>query len=545
VKNEIARPAFAFSVPLPQNPAKRAESLESGTSRRCALEKKKDFLPIVKRKPDLVSRKGCTPYDYFFETLPFLTLFKVFSTFFPSPTTNIPSYLEDITMSKMKRILVCWGILILAPAFLFAQKYNIYSTKLPNGLEVIAIENAVVPLVTIELDVRNGSFTESPEYNGLSHLYEHMFFKANAAIPSQEKYLERMHELGMEFNGTTGEERVNYFFTFGKDNLKEGFEFMKDAAITPLFLQPELERERAVVIGEYDRNEANPYYYLFREMNKRLWYKYYSRKNPLGERDVILSCDRKKMQTIQNRYYIPNNSALLLAGDVHHEEVFKLAKLYFGSWKRGDDPFKLYPIPEHPPLTKIDTFIVEKPVNAITLQIGWHGPSLTKDTKATYAADVLSFILAQQNSQFQKRLVESGLFTYVGFGYYSLDHTGPINVQAQTTADKFVEAEKALFGELGKLENADYYTDEQLANAKTQLEISEMYSHERPSDFVHTVGFWWAVAHGLDYYLNYVDNLRKVSRNDIDEYVKKYIRNAPYVKGLLMSPDDRKKLFPQ
>jgi zinc protease len=474
----------------------------------------------------------------------FLTLFKVLSTFFRSSIT-IKSIKEETRMSKKKRILVCWGILFLAPALLFAQKYHIYSTKLTNGLEVIAIENPVVPLVTIELDVRNGSYTESPEYNGLSHLYEHMFFKANAAIPTQEKYLERMQELGMEWNGTTGEERVNYFFTFGKDNLKEGFEFMKAAAMTPLFLQPELERERAVVIGEYDRNEASPYYFLFRDMNKKLWYKYYSRKNPLGEREVILNCDQKKMQTIQNRYYIPNNSALLLAGAVRHEEIFKLAEQYFGEWKKGDDPFKLYPIPDHPPLTKTDTFIVEKPVNAIMIQIGWHGPSITKDVKSTYAADVLSFILGQRDSQFQKRLIESGLCMFAGLSYYSLDHTGPITVQAQTTADKYAEAEKALFEEIGKLTQPDYYTDEQLANAKTQLEISEMYSHERPSEFVHTVGFWWSVAHGLDYYLNYVDNLRKVSRKDINEYVKKYIQNAPYVKGLLMSSEDRKKVFPQ
>ena len=52
---------------------------------------------------------------------------------------------------------------------------------LPNGLEIIVLPDASVPLVTVELDVRNGSFTEPPELNGLSHLYEHMFFKPNQA----------------------------------------------------------------------------------------------------------------------------------------------------------------------------------------------------------------------------------------------------------------------------------------------------------------------------------------------------------------------------
>jgi zinc protease len=320
---------------------------------------------------------------------------------------------------------------------------------------------------------------------------------------------------------------------------------MRAAAISPLFLQSELERERPVVTGEYDRNEANPYYHLYREVNQKMWYKYYSRKNVLGERDVIMTCDQKKMQTIQNRYYIPNNSALFIAGDVKHEEIFKLAEQYFGDWKRGEDPFKLYPVPDHPPLTKNETVIVEKPVNAVMLQIGWHGPSLTKDTKATYAADVFSYITGQRNSKFQKNLVESGLLMFVGLNYYSLDHTGPITAQAQTTADKYQQAEKAIFEEIGKFTSPDYYTDEQLETAKYQLELNEMYQQERPSSFVHTVGFWWAVANGLDYYLNYIDNLRKVTRKDINEYVQKYIQNAPYVKGILISPEDRKKVLPQ
>jgi len=304
-------------------------------------------------------------------------------------------------MSKMKPIILCWWILILAPTVLFAQKYNIYSTKLPNGLEVIAIENPVVPLVTIELDVRNGSYTEPPEYNGLSHLYEHMFFKANASIPNQEKIPGTYAGTGHGMERHHERRACQLLLTFSKDNLHEGFEFMKAAAITPLFLQPELERERAVVIGEYDRNEAQPYYYLYRGVGEKLWYKYYSRKNPLGERDVVSFLRPEKMQTIKDRYYIPNNSALLLAGDVHHEESSNSRNNTFGEWKRGDDPFQLYPIPDHPPLVKTDTVIIEKPVNAITLLFAWQGPSMSKDTKSTYAADVLSYILASRILNFR------------------------------------------------------------------------------------------------------------------------------------------------
>jgi zinc protease len=446
-------------------------------------------------------------------------------------------------MPRKGILLVCAVLVAILTAPGVAQQYGIYTTTLPNGLTVIAVENHIVPLVTVELDVKNGSYTEPPEYNGLSHLYEHMFFKANASIPTQEKYLERSRELGMNWNGTTAEERVNYFFTLSRDSLVQGLAFMKAAAITPLFLQEELVRERPVVTGEYDRAESNPMYHLFVAVNKALWHTYYSRKNVLGDRETILTADQKKMQTIQNRFYIPNNSALLVAGDIEHERIFALAKEWFGDWKMGKDPFVLYPVPEHPPLAKTETVIVEKPVNAVTFMMAMHGPSVTRDPAATYAADVLSYILSQRNSGFQKRLVESGLCSFVGLNYQTLNHTGPIQVTAQCTPDKYRDAEQAIFKELKAIADPAYFTDEQLATAKTQLERSELYSQERPSSFVHTVGYWWAVTGSLDYYLHYVENLRKVTRDDIAAYVKKYIAGAPYVKGVLLSPEARKKIF--
>jgi zinc protease len=80
---------------------------------------------------------------------------------------------------------------------------KIFSHLLPNGLEIIVLEDHSVPLVTIELAVKNGSYTEPPEFNGLSHLYEHMFFKQNRAVANAEDYLRQIGQMGIAYNGTT------------------------------------------------------------------------------------------------------------------------------------------------------------------------------------------------------------------------------------------------------------------------------------------------------------------------------------------------------
>ena len=71
---------------------------------------------------------------------------------------------------------------------------------LKNGLEVIVVESHGVPLATVEVDVRNGAFTQTPEFAGLAHLYEHMFFRANQRFGQPDQTLERASELGAVFN---------------------------------------------------------------------------------------------------------------------------------------------------------------------------------------------------------------------------------------------------------------------------------------------------------------------------------------------------------
>ena len=73
---------------------------------------------------------------------------------------------------------------------------NYYWQKFDNGLEVVVIENHKVPLATIEIAVKNGAYTEGPEYSGLSHLFEHMFFKANKDYPDQEKFIKANKGIG-------------------------------------------------------------------------------------------------------------------------------------------------------------------------------------------------------------------------------------------------------------------------------------------------------------------------------------------------------------
>ncbi len=421
-----------------------------------------------------------------------------------------------------------------------AEAVPLVHKTLANGLEVVVLEDHSVPLVTVELAVRNGSFTEPPELNGLSHLYEHMFFKSNQAMLDHADYLKNIDQLGIIYNGSTQEEVVEYYFTTTSPNFAVAMRFMRDSARYPAFDEKEFESEREVVVGEIDRDDSNPYTAINTEMNKLLFFKYPSRKTPIGNRETVRSATTDMMRLIQSRYYVPNNSAVIITGDVKPDQVFKVAQDLFGDWpRRARDPFEEFPLVTHPPLPKSEAEILTKPVQNVAITFGWQGPSIGKDDQATYAADVFSFILRQQDSHFQRALVDSGLSVGANLGYYSQRNVGPINFVMQTTPDKAVAAVQAAYNEIAHFNDPTYYTDDELESAKALLEASDLYDREKLSSYTHVIAFWWSSA-GLDYFQTYLKRLRATSRDDIRRYVTTYIQGKPHVALALLSPESLK-----
>jgi zinc protease len=443
--------------------------------------------------------------------------------------------------SRGPRIALLGGVALLLTSPAGAAPPPIEKHVCDNGLTVLVVENHSVPLVTVQIAVKNGSMTESPEYNGLSHLYEHMFFKANKALPSQEGYMARARELGMAWNGTTNTERVNYFFTTTSDHTEGAMVFMRDAIVHPLFDEKELAREREVVVGEIERNLSSPGYHFWHDVQQRVFWKYPSYKNPLGDAKTVRAATRAKMKTIQERYYIPNNSVLVVTGDVKAKDVFAQTDKLYSEWKKGPDPFVKHPLVQHPPIPKSEVVLVEQPVGSVDGQLVWHGPSTVgKDVDLTYAADLLGVVTSEPSSRFQKALVDSGACTSAGFSWYTQMNTGPITLSFEAAPDKIDACVKAVLAELPKMKEPAYLSDEEMKNAGHTLEIQQIKEREKPSAFASTLTFWWTSA-GLDYYLGYVENVKKATRADVARFMDTYVLGKPFVFGAMVSPDMVKK----
>ncbi len=416
---------------------------------------------------------------------------------------------------------------------------------LDNGLELFVVENHSVPLVTIQIAFRTGAISQDETNCGLFHLYEHMLFKGNSKFKTQSEFMSAMNKLGAStWNGGTSTEYVDYYFTIPSYNLEKGLEFWAYAVKEPLFLEEELIPERDVVASEIQGMITTPSNIFSASQTKKMFYKYPWRRDVGGSIEIIKNATVEQLKDIQRRFYIPNNAALFVGGDVNPKEVLEYTKKYYGDWKRGPDPWAK-PLDPHPALPA-DVNLIYPDSTFYSrygfVRISWRGPDVLKDTADTYSIDVFLFLVQNPNGKFKKNIYKASAILldpeYMDVSYPTQRDGGVIYFYAyiDTAIDNIVEEveklRKAVIDEFDKVANdPNYFTAEELELAKTKLSDNNLFSMETPSSFISTISFWWTTA-TTDYFFNYEDNCKKVTVNDIQTLIKKYIIGKPAVLGL-------------
>lgn len=413
-----------------------------------------------------------------------------------------------------------------------AQAWHL--TKAINGLDIIAMPSAKVPLVTIVLVSKAGARTETKENNGLTHLWEHMFFKGNARLPDQEAFNAKIRELGIVYNGDTSSEIVRYYFTLPSNNLEQGLQFMADAISTPLLDQKELERERKVVLDEYDRNASQPGFELDNIERMTLYGNQEYLRNALGRRRIIETATKDQLLQIKKDVFVPANCALIVSGDFDAAALPKLIDKHFADWKTPNDwkPIDRGPFPAFP---KSQRIVMTHPMaqNAL-LQLTYNGPRALFETKDTYNADILISLLNHHSGKFYKKFIDSGLTLGAQLSYHTQGLAGELVVYSMVKPTLLAKVEDALERETKEWLKPDYFTKSQLDDVRRQLIVGHIFELNKPSDYAKTLAFWWGTT-GMDYLSGYIPEMEKVELADIRKFVQKYFAGTPPISTVLVN----------
>lgn len=284
--------------------------------------------------------------------------------------------------------------------------FNATERTLPNGLRVIVVPTGFPNLVSIEIPVQVGSRNEvEPGKSGFAHFFEHLMFRGTPNTPP-EKFRAVMSKAGARDNAGTGADRTRYYATFAKERLEDLVAVYADAFQHLAYSEADFKTEARAILGEYNKNSADPTEKLFEVQRDRFYQAHPYKHTTMGFIKDIENMPNEYTYSklFFERWYRPEYTTVIVAGDVTPAEVMPLVEKHFGQWKSGR-PTRVT-IPKEPP-----------PGGPRYAHVGWSsstlpyvtvafpGPAFDETGKDSASMEMLGAMYFGQTSELYKRLV--------------------------------------------------------------------------------------------------------------------------------------------
>ncbi|MCL4812177.1 MAG: insulinase family protein [Vicinamibacteraceae bacterium] len=284
--------------------------------------------------------------------------------------------------------------------------FDITETTLPNGLRVIVVPTGFPNIVSLQIPVQTGSRNEvEPGKSGFAHFFEHMMFRGTKNYPP-EAYQAVVTRAGAQQNAFTTNDFTNYYTTFAKDDLEKMLEIEADRFQHLSYPEAAFRTEARAVLGEYNKNSANPVSKLFEAQRDAAFKAHTYKHTTMGFLKDIEDMPNQfeYSKAFFDRWYRPEYTTLIIAGDVKAAEVLPLVEKYWGRWQRGsytvDIPVE--PAPAGPVQTHVDWTGPTLPY----VSVAFHGPAFSDTGKDWAALDLVADLVFGPTSPLYKRLVD-------------------------------------------------------------------------------------------------------------------------------------------
>ncbi len=423
-----------------------------------------------------------------------------------------------------------------------APEQRVHEYMLDNGLKLLVKEDHRAPVVVSQIWYKVGSSYEYNGITGVSHVLEHMMFKGTQKVKPGD-FSKLIKEQGGRDNAFTGKDYTAYFQILEKSRLPISLELEADRMRNLTLPEAEFNKEVEVVKEERRmRTEDNPRSLTYEQFNA-VAYTSNPYKNPIiGWMNDLDNMNVQDLSTWYRQWYTPNNSTIVIAGDVKPFEVYELVKQYFADIPKTDVP-KIKPRIEAEQIGS-RRIKVRAPAKVPYLMLGYKVPVLrtAQEEWEPYAIEVLASVLsASRSSRFDKNLVREkqvAIDADTGYSMHSM-HDEMFLVDATPAPGKsMAELEQALMEELQRLKT-EKVSEAELTRIKAQVIANDVY--EKDSVFyqamalgmLETTGVGWQKAD------EYLARIRAVTAEQIQAVANKYFQEDKLVVAVL-EPTDAK-----
>ncbi|MBU1092334.1 insulinase family protein [Patescibacteria group bacterium] len=357
---------------------------------------------------------------------------------------------------------------------------EIKKTVLPNKLRINVVPMKSTETVAVFIQAKAGSRYESDKNLGLAHFLEHMFFKGGDRYPTPRDVAEAVDGVGGIFNAFTGNDTVGYYIKVAKENIELAFDVLSDMLLNSKFKQADIDREKGVIIEEYNMYQDNPRSVLADEFQKLIYGEHPLGKPIIGDMNFIRKATTKDFIDYQKKLYSPANVVVAVAGNTTLVEVKRLVNKYLQLPKGGKkNESLLYKVPKQ---YKNRLKIIYKKTEQAHLAIGM--PTFGGLNDDRYIADVLAVILGGGMSSrlFTSIRERHGLAYYVGASHDMYADAGNFVIWAGVNVKKTDFAIKLILEELQEIQTSPV-PDKELKKAKQAI-IGSMALRLESSDAV-------------------------------------------------------------
>ncbi|MCE9596289.1 MAG: insulinase family protein [Planctomycetes bacterium] len=399
---------------------------------------------------------------------------------------------------------------------------------LQNGLEVVIHEDHSDPVVAVYVYYHVGSAREVPGRSGFAHLFEHMLFQGSEHV-GDDQHFKLVAEAGGTLNGSTTEDRTNYFEVLPSNHLELALWLESDRMgfLLPALTQAKLDNQRDVVKNERRQNYENrPYGQAEGVIAAAL----YPADHPyswltIGTQEDLTAASLEDVKGFFARWYGPNNATLAIGGDVDTKKALELAEKYFGSLPRGPSVDK--PLPRPTMLTESRRIVMEDHVKQPELTLVW--PAAPAYSADAVALDFLASILSTNKSSVldEALTIDAALASQVGASNQASEVAGNFQIQVRPLPGVTLEVLAKRIDELLASLGRDGVDAEHLQRVKNRYEAGFIRRQETVQSRTSTLANYNTFLHDPSYYRTDIAKHLAVTTDDVRRVLQTYLLGHP------------------
>jgi zinc protease len=404
------------------------------------------------------------------------------------------------------------------------------SFTLSNGLKVLVVENHRAPVVVSQVWYKVGASYEHDGITGISHVLEHMMFKGTEKYPAGE-FSEIIAANGGKENAFTGQDFTAYFQRIAKDRLELCLELEADRMQNLVFDEEEFLKELEVVKEERRlRTDDKPSSLTYERFNALAYTNSPYRRPIIGWMEDLETLTIDDARQWYETWYAPNNATLVVAGDVKAEQVFKLAKQYFGQIPVSN-------IPQSKPRREAKQYgtqrvTVEVPAKIPYLIMGYKAPVLARSVEPEknewemYALEALAGVLdGGSSARLSSNLVRGQQIATSASASYGMTARHETLFVLSAVPNDGVEIEVlefALREEINTIKT-QLPDEAELDRVKAQVVAAQVYKQD--STFYQAMEIGMLVTMGYPWQIKdeYVEKILAVTAQQVQQVANKYL----------------------